>query len=166
MADFNAAIIKTLAKEGGDKYTETPGDNGGATKYGISKRSYPHLDIRNITEQQARDIYKRDYWDRVCGDRIASQVIAENLFDTAVNMGLVTAIKLAQTTANEILRDEVAVDGVMGVRTIAAIEICPVTAFLAGYTLAKIARYAHICNRDKTQSKFLLGWINRALGGA
>lgn len=56
-------------------------------KYGISQRSYPNVDIRNLTEQQAKAIYKRDYWDKVKADDINSQVIAENIFDTAVNMG-------------------------------------------------------------------------------
>ena len=38
MADFELAVTKTIANEGGDKYTETPGDKGSATKYGISLR--------------------------------------------------------------------------------------------------------------------------------
>lgn len=165
MANFDEAITKTLAKEGGSRYTEIANDKGGATKYGISQRAYPHIDIRNLTEQQARDIYKRDYWDRVCGDRIQSQAVAENLFDTAVNMGPVTAAKLAQSTLNEILIDGLIVDGVIGSCTIDALSRCEDNVFLAAYTLAKVARYAHICNKDKSQSKFLLGWINRAMGG-
>lgn len=164
MADFNAAIVKTLAREGWDKYTETPDDAGGATKYGISKRSYPHLDIRNVTEQQARDIYKHDYWERVCGDTIKSQPLAENLFDTAVNMGPVTAIKLAQYTLNEIMTAQLEVDGVLGDKSLGVLSVCAVSTFMLAYTLAKVARYTHICNKDKTQSKFLLGWLNRALG--
>ncbi len=88
MADFNAAIVKTLAREGGAKYTDDPDDPGGATKYGISQRAYPDLNIRNITEAEVRDIYKRDYWDRIRGDEIKSQIVAENIFDTAVNMGV------------------------------------------------------------------------------
>lgn len=165
MADFNSAIAKTLQKEGGSKYTETVGDRGGATKYGISQAAYPNLNIRDLTEQQARDIYKRDYWDRVCGDGIISQAVAENIFDAAVNMGPKTAAKLAQATLNEILIIGIAVDGVIGAKTIDALAKCADTSFIAGYTLAKIARYAHICNNDRSQSKFLLGWINRSLGG-
>ncbi len=165
MARFDIAVTKTLKREGGAKITEIAGDAGGLTKYGISQRAYPGLDIRNLTEQQARDIYKRDYWDRVSGDRIDSQAVAENIFDTAVNMGPKTAVKLAQATLNEILLVCVVEDGVVGDKTIDALSKCADTAFLAGYTLAKIARYAYLCNKDRTQSKFLLGWINRALGG-
>jgi lysozyme family protein len=99
MADFNKAIVTTLAREGGSKFTDDPNDRGGATKYGISQRSYPNIDIRNLSEQDARTIYKRDYWDRLRGDEITSQVIAEQLFDTCVNMGVKTGSRLAQSVS-------------------------------------------------------------------
>lgn len=54
MANFNDAIVKTLAKEGGAKFTDIAGDRGGATKYGISQAAYPNVDIRNLTEASAR----------------------------------------------------------------------------------------------------------------
>lgn len=160
MADFNAAIVKTLAKEGGSKITDILNDYGGLTRYGISQRAYPALDILNLTEQQARDIYKRDYWDKVSGDRITNQIVAENLLDTAVNMGPRTASRLAQSCLNI----EPA-DGVIGEASLVKINGVTPEYFLMSYSLAKIARYASICNKDKTQNKFLLGWINRALGG-
>lgn len=161
MADFERAIVKTLAHEGGSKFTDDPTDNGGATKYGISQRAYPQLDIRNLTEHQAREIYKRDYWDRVRGDEIASQAIAESVFDTCVNMGVRTGSRLAQVA----LGIEPA-DGIIGSKSLEKINATDPSAFLAAFTIAKIARYAHICNRDRTQQRFLLGWINRTLGGA
>lgn len=161
MADFNAAIPKTLAREGGAKFTDVPGDAGGATKFGISQRAYPNEDIRNLTEARAREIYKRDYWDRVRGDDIESQAIAEQIFDTAVNMGVRTAARLAQVT----MGIEPA-DGIIGSRSLETINATDETQFVAEFTIAKIARYAAICNKDRSQSKFLLGWINRALGGA
>jgi lysozyme family protein len=163
MADFNSAIAKTLQKEGGSKYTETVGDRGGATKYGISQSSYPNINIRELTEQQARDIYKRDYWDRVCGDRIHDQVIAESIFDAAVNMGVRTASRLAQLSAG---MPEAHADGIIGTASLRELSEVHLELFVLRFATLKIARYAHICNKDKTQSKFLLGWINRALGGA
>ena len=161
MANFNNAIVITLAREGGSRFTDVANDKGGATKYGISQTAYPTIDIRNLTEQQARDIYKRDYWDRIRGDDIHSQLIAENIFDTAVNMGTRTACRLVQITLNI-----QPVDGVIGSESLAVINQQDEKIFIAHFTLAKIARYAKICMNDKTQSKFLLGWINRALGGA
>jgi lysozyme family protein len=159
VADFNSAIVKTLQKEGGSTYTETSGDKGGATKYGISQRAYPNLNIRDLTEQQARDIYKRDYWDRVCGDRIHDQVIAESIFDFAVNAGPRTCSRIVQ------LALDIDADGIIGPQTISHLAAVPAKEFLVSFALAKVSYYAAICNRDKSQSKFLLGWINRALGG-
>jgi len=160
MADFNPAVAKTLIREGGSRFTDNPDDHGGATKYGISQRAYPNVDIANLTEDQAKAIYKQDYWDRVSGDKLKSQAVAENIFDTAVNMGSTTATKLVQLTL------EIGVDGKFGADTLKALNAVDEKEFLAEFTLAKVARYAAICNKDRTQSKFLLGWINRSLGGA
>ena len=161
MANFDIAIPKTLKKEGGSKYTNVSGDRGGETKFGITKAAYPELNIKSLTEDDAKAIYKRDYWDKVYGDQITSQLIAENIFDTSVNMGVKTSIKLAQTVLGFSPKD---VDGIIGKKTISALNKCSEKMFISAYTLAKIARYAGICNNDKTQTKFLLGWLNRALG--
>jgi lysozyme family protein len=160
MADFDPAVAKTLIREGGARFTDNPDDRGGATKYGISQRAYPGVDIPSLTEEQAKAIYRQDYWDKVSGDKVKSQAVAENIFDTAVNMGATTATKLVQLTL------EVGVDGKFGPDTLRALNAVDEKEFLAEFTLAKVARYAAICNRDRTQSKFLLGWINRSLGGA
>jgi lysozyme family protein len=160
MADFDPAVAKTLIREGGARFTDNPDDHGGATRYGISQSAYPNVDIGNLTEDQARAIYKRDYWDRVSGDAIKSQAVAENVFDTAVNMGGTTATKLVQMTL------DLDVDGKFGPGTLKAVNAIDEKEFLVEFTLAKVARYAAICNKDRSQSKFLLGWINRSLGGA
>jgi lysozyme family protein len=160
MADFNKAIVTTLAREGGAKFTDDPSDRGGATKYGISQRAYPDVDIRNLTEQQAREIYKRDYWDRIRSDDIQSQEIAEHIFDTCVNMGVKTGSRMTQA----VLGIDPA-DGIIGSESLAVINKADPMWFVSTFTIAKIARYAHICNRDRSQSKYLLGWVNRALGG-
>ena len=159
MADFSLAIDKTLAHEGGAKFTDDPSDSGGATKYGISQAAYPDLDIRNLTEQQAREIYKRDYWDRVRADEITSQAVAENIFDTSVNMGVRTGSRLAQVAV-----EIEPADGIIGSQSLKVINNCDEEFFISNYTIAKIARYAYICNKNKSQKRFLLGWINRALG--
>ena len=159
MANFDIAVAKTLIREGGSRYTETPGDTGGATKYGISKKAYPELDILNLSENRARDIYERDYWNKICGDQIKSQLIAENLFDTAVNMGVRTASRLCQLAIGVS-----PADGNIGPQSLAKLNAYEEKSFIAMFTLAKIARYAHICNSDKSQRPFLLGWLNRSLG--
>lgn len=163
MADFDEAIRTTLAHEGGGRHTNDPHDRGGETKYGISRRAYPNLDIANLSEQQARDIYRRDYWERVGGDRIHSQAVASLLLDAAVNMGVRTASRLAQVALAV-----TPADGIIGTATLTAINArCQGDGeglFVARYTILRIARHADICNRDRGQARFLLGWVNRALG--
>jgi lysozyme family protein len=166
MASFDIAITKTLANEGGAAYTETPGDTGGATKYGISQKSYPTLNIKALTEAEAKAIYKRDYWDKIKGDLIADQDIAESIFDFAVNSGVGTASKLAQTAACDVSgvkRAASFIDGVVGPTTVGILNTLNSNHFLAVYSLLKISRYAEICNKSRDQSKFLLGWVNRTL---
>lgn len=158
MANFNMAIIKTLAHEGGSKVSNDKVDKGGLTKYGISQKAYPHLKIRELTEEQARRIYRADYWNKILGDRISSQVIAENIFDTCVNMGVHVGSKLAQEVISAKKKD-----GIIGPRSLVKINEISEALFISYYTLYKISRYATICNRDKTQKKFLLGWLNRSL---
>lgn len=159
MADFEIAIPKLLLKEGGPAYTNIAGDNGGETKYGISKAAYPKEDIKNLTEARARELYWANYWDICLCSKIDSQLVAEAIFESAVNMGTKTTAKIVQLVAG------VTVDGQIGMVTVAAINTMGEQNFLLQFKLAVIARYAHLCNQDRTQNKFLLGWINRALGG-
>ena len=158
MADFSLAIDKTLSHEGGDTYTNDTLDHGGATKYGISQKAYPELDIRNLDEGQAKEIYRRDYWNRVKGDEIQSQIVAETIFDVCVNMGVAGGSKLAQKT----LAIEPA-DGIIGPQSLASINATDDDLFIAKFALAKIQRYTEICRDDSSQKKYLLGWLNRTL---
>ncbi|MCS7317306.1 MAG: N-acetylmuramidase [Candidatus Dojkabacteria bacterium] len=155
MANFNFAIEKTLKWEGG--YVNDPKDPGGETKYGISKASYPSLDIANLSLTQAKDIYKKNYWDKIQGDKINSQKIAESIFDFAVNAGVSTSVKLTQQILN------VNIDGVLGNQTLNALNSFNQELFLLKFTLAKIQRYIQICNNRPSSIKFLFGWIRRTL---
>ncbi len=91
--DFNTACDRTLKSEGG--YSNDPQDPGGETKYGISKRTYPQVDIKNLTYEQAKALYKRDFWDVLHGDSLYDGV-SYQLFDFAVNSGMGTAIRYYQ----------------------------------------------------------------------
>ncbi len=156
MADFNYAIEKVLVNEGG--LVDDPQDNGGLTKYGLSQRAYPDLDICNLTVEQAKKIYKRDYWDKIKGDDIISNNIAYEIFDTAVNMGVRTASKLAQTAV------EAHPDGFIGKNTLEKLNSINKELFLLRFKLAKIARYVSLANKRPANRKFLRGWLNRVLG--
>jgi lysozyme family protein len=106
-----------------------------------------------------RNFYKVEFWDRVRGDEIAQQVVAENIFNFGVNTGLGVAVKLAQLIVGA------TPDGAVGNVTLQKLNAAEPESFKKAYALAKITRYADICNRNRTQSKFLLGWINRTLKG-
>jgi lysozyme family protein len=104
-----------------------------------------------------RGFYRVNFWEAVAGSRINDQAIAQCLFDFAVNAGTGTAIKLAQIVAG------VTPDGKLGPKTLAALNTMGAGYFRLAYSLAKIARYRDIVTRDRSQGKFLLGWINRTL---
>ena len=91
MLSFDAAFDRLLGHEGG--YVNDTRDPGGETNWGISKRSYPHVDIAKLTRDDAKAIYKRDFWDPL-GD--AHPAIKFQLFDFAVNSGIQTAVRKLQ----------------------------------------------------------------------
>lgn len=110
---FDQVFDKLINHEGG--YVFNPHDPGGETKFGISKRSYPHLDIHSLTLADAKTIYKRDFWDRAQCDKLHPD-LAFDLFDGAVNSGIGQAIRWLQRAVG------VADDGVVGPLTLASIN--------------------------------------------
>lgn len=86
-----------MRSEGG--YVNDPNDPGGETKWGISKRSYPTLNIAALTREDVRIIYRRDFWDRIQADTLKDGV-AFQTFDFAVNSGIETAVRYLQRTVN------------------------------------------------------------------
>ncbi|WP_420267002.1 glycoside hydrolase family 108 protein [Candidatus Magnetominusculus dajiuhuensis] len=83
--NFGKSIAFVLDAEGG--YVNNPDDPGGETNYGISKRAYPNIDIKNLSVGEAKDIYHRDYWLPSGCDKLAWPMCLVQL-DTAVNMGV------------------------------------------------------------------------------
>lgn len=81
---FAKAFTFSRQWEGG--YVNDPKDPGGETKYGISKRAYPDLDIKLLTLEEAKKIYQRDYWDAL--PDISNDGLKIAAFDTAINVGL------------------------------------------------------------------------------
>jgi len=154
MSTFEDAIDTILEHEGG--YVNNPSDPGGETKYGICKRVYPSLDIKNLTKEKAIAIYRRDYW-RPYYSLINHQDTATKIFDMAVNMGHSQANKIVQRAVN------VTADGIIGKQTIAAInkdnqainKIC-----------AEQAKFYRQLSIDKPKlAVFLNGWLKRANWG-
>lgn len=91
--NFDMAFDRLMDHEGG--YVNDPNDPGGETKYGVSKRSYPDLDIKNLTRDAAKEIFRRDFWDRINGDAVYDGV-AWQLADFAYHSGPETAVRYFQ----------------------------------------------------------------------
>jgi len=169
MADFGAAYSLMLKNEGGLVLHRVPGDRGGLTFGGISQRAHPSwygwsvIETRGESDPRLPDFvrafYRAHYWDRVAGDDMASQLVANSVFDFAVNAGCRVAVRLAQVAAG------VKADGWIGPVTVAALGDVDPEAFADRFALAKIARYSLIVERDRSQRKFLWGWVRRVLTG-
>lgn len=109
--NFDQAFERLLGHEGG--YVNDPRDPGGETNWGISKRAYPDVDIKALTQDQAKAIYRRDYWAPVRADELPDSVRFD-VFDAAVNSGTTQSAKWLQRAAGA------QPDGVIGAQTVAA----------------------------------------------
>jgi len=167
MADFESAIQKTIKNEGGYILHRVPGDTGGMTYAGISRNNWPEWEGWELIDKEQKeslrlskmvnDFYKKNFWDPIHGDEIQDQGKAETFLDFAVNTGTRKAIKIIQRTV------KVMDDGAIGPITMAAINGFPAELFHFRLFFFKMKRYAAICNSNRGQSKFLLGWTNRSL---
>ena len=110
---FDRAFAAVVGEEGG--YVNDPRDPGGETRYGISKRAHPGVNIGALTLAGAKAIYRQDYWDRVQGDALPPP-LALIVFDLAVNAGVRPAATMLQRVLG------VTADGSIGAQTLAAIE--------------------------------------------
>ena len=110
---FEEAIERILSHEGG--YSNHERDPGGETQWGIAKRSYPHLDIRALTRDQAKEIYRRDFWEPVA-TKVGSGALAFQVLDSAVNHGMGNAVRFLQRAIG------VADDGHLGPASQAALD--------------------------------------------
>jgi Putative secretion activating protein len=147
-----------LASEGG--LVNDPQDPGGLTKFGISQRAYPALDIANLTEDDAARIYARDYWDVVqAGADAMPAKLGLAVFDSAVNQGPGAAVRLLQAALR------VHVDGEIGAETLGALRrvVTPaeIRELLADFLSRRAERYADNARLAMSLRKFERGWFKR-----
>ena len=155
---FQQAVAIVLRHEGG--YVHDPTDPGGETSFGISKRSYPDLDIAALTREQAIAIYRHDWWEpHRYGELPAA--LACKTFDLAVNLGARTIARLLQQ-ACAACGQVVAVDGAIGDDTIAAVKACDAETLLAALKRAAAAHYEAITVERPELRIYLEGWLARA----
>ena len=134
---FESAFERLIGHEGG--YVNDPRDPGGETKYGISRRSYPGEDIAGMTLERAKVIYLRDCWGPAGCDAVPDG-IKFDLFDMAVNSGVKQAVKTLQRACGE------TADGVLGPRTLAAVQVMPSARLVARFNGSRLLFMADLSN--------------------
>lgn len=155
---YDSAFKELIGLEG--NYVNDPYDRGGETKYGISKRQYPDLDIKNLTLDQAKAIYKRDYWDKLSLNLVPHQIASE-LFEQAVNFGVYWAGYHLQRALN-LLGENLATDGVIGPKTIdAANDYSDKRILFRVLNGLQFMRYVEIVSDNPSQQRFFKGWLKR-----
>lgn len=156
---FVQVVEEVLENEGPNgEISDDPRDPGRLTKYGISQRAYPDVDIRNLTLDKAKDIYYRDWWVGRRYREVDHTELAGELLDlgitnpTAIHMALQRAIP---KTGGQY----VDVDGFLGNHTILSINTHPNKAWLLDRFRLEVIRFYMGLNR----SRFLASWVARSL---
>ncbi len=160
---FARAIVRVLGDEGG--YVDNPADPGGETKFGITKRQYPDLEIATLTQADAVAIYYRDWWQRYRYSELPGPIGAK-LFDLAVNIGPDHAVKCLQRALRACGR-RVAEDGALGRETNTAVGAANQLAMLAALRAEAAGYYRALAALERGRRPggdrvFLEGWLNRA----
>jgi lysozyme family protein len=137
-------------------YVNDPNDHGGETKFGIAQKFITDLCVRDATLEQAQKVYYDRYWIQSGCDRIPSPLDLLH-FDTAVNMGVGTAVKFLQTEVGA------KADGSFGPATIAALIAVNknMPTLCSEYLDLRQKHYNDIIARDPSQARFANGWKNR-----
>jgi type VI secretion system secreted protein VgrG len=172
---FEYALNILLLDEGG--YSNDEDDPGGATNLGITQEDldswnkvyvlskFPK-DVQHLTRDNAEVFYKILWWDKYKYDAIKAIEVASKLFNIAVNTGAKEAHKIAQKALQYCGYSSMAVDGVLGPKTIAAINECCLHGreedLMAEIRIEQVAYYETITEENPKLYKFLKGWIRRA----
>lgn len=151
---YQLAVQMVLNFEG--LYSDHKEDRGGQTKYGISSRSYPDLDIKRLTRDHAIAIYHRDYWSLIRGDDLPD-VLAVALFDAAVHHGVRRAVRLFQIVVG------VKADGYIGSVTVKAAVRKNTSKTLNRYLAKRAVLFHDIVTANSSQDKFIEGWMYRLI---
>lgn len=146
--EFHVAINRVLGHEGG--YVNDPSDPGGETKWGISKRSYPHLNIERLTRDEAIHLYKVDFWNKVHTD-VLPDALDFQLLDSAVNSGIDQSIRFLQRAL------DVADDGRFGPVSKAALAAADPNDVLLLFLAERLEFMTKLKNWDNASR----GWARR-----
>lgn len=156
---FEDIVKDTLNSEGG--YSKCESDPGGETKYGISKRSYPDLDIENLSLDEAKKIYYLDFWIKFKCYKLKDKKMAAKFFDLCVNMGGYRATKLLQRSLCSFGKNVIS-DGVIGEETINAVNSVNNLGLVESLVREAKNFYVDIVEQNPKLKIFLSGWLKRA----
>ncbi|RZF83726.1 secretion activator protein [Pseudoalteromonas sp. CO325X] len=155
---FSQCMLQILHLEGGLRddggINDKASDRGGLTKFGISQRAFPSVDIASLTLEQAVRLYHRHYWRPIHGEELPDGVNLM-LFDAAVQHGVGSSAKLLQRKIG------VSADGIIGPNTLKELYHFEVATILARLSIGRARKYARICVNDPSQNPNLEGWYNR-----
>ena len=164
-ADFNAAVAVVLGHEGGYLEDHTTGE---ISKFGLTAEflrsiGLPHDRdaIRNLSREQAIQIYREHWWERYGFERLPDQRLATKLFDLAVNLGPQRAVRFLQQALVR-CGAHLVVDGLLGERTIAAANEAPVECVLSHLRALAAEHYRTLAAKDPKYLPYLKGWLERA----
>lgn len=178
MSNFESAVKVVLKHEGG--WVNNPNDPGGATNFGISLRflaEHPELgdfdhdgdvdseDIRNMKVEDAKMVYKKEWWDKFKYESIVDQTLATKIFDMSVNMGAKRAHILVQTALNKAFGLKLSVDGVLGPATFSVINNCTddtEQTLMTSICDEQWGFYQRLIAGKPSLGVFSKGWKNRA----
>ena len=162
MDRFEKIFDYLLEVEGG--YTDDKNDKGGKTKYGIIEEEAREFgykgDMQNLTMDFAKNIYLKKYYLGNKLDKVANDKVALSICDWAVNSSR-NGIKNAQIAINQLTNANLDVDGIIGNKTLEALNAIDPEKFLEVYHNLQRIYYRSKVADDKTQEKFLAGWLNR-----
>ncbi|GAB6138000.1 glycoside hydrolase family 108 protein [Halanaerobaculum tunisiense] len=163
---FKKILQEVLEYEGG--YTEDEDDSGGPTKFGVTestaRRSDYEGDLKELTKKEATEIYYENYWANLKYNQIEDDRVALEVLDQAINFGPQTANRHLQRAYNLLKEEEIAVDGVVGPVTLEAVNNCSYKSELIKLlNILQGVKYIRIVEQDKSQKKFIRGWLKRVL---
>ena len=163
MASFDKAIPTILRHEGG--LVDDPLDPGGITNFGISKRTFPDVDIKTLREDQAIAIYRECYWLGGIYDAIVNQNTATKVFDLAVNMGHKAAHRLLQKALRKfgsVHGLNIKIDGIFGLMTLQAVNSVSPWWLLEELRVQAAVYYVNLMVKKPGLVRFAYNWMKRA----
>jgi lysozyme family protein len=175
MSNFDMALLVVLKNEGG--LSHDTNDPGGTTNMGISLRLLKSCglkydfdqngivderEITNLTPDQARLVYGEEFWSQAQFEKINYQLVCNYIFDSAINMGIQSAIKIAQRAVRAItLSFNIEDDGILGNKTLDEINYTGAL-LLAPMRAERANKYRQLVIENPKLQSELNGWLRRA----